>query len=91
MTTSLNEITQAEDFLQGNLKPEDSLVFRARLLVSPLFRKNFLAQQKTYSLIRLYGRRKLKSEIESIQEKFFNDPDNTFYRQKIEQLFTNLK
>lgn len=88
MTTSLNEIKTVEDFLNGKLIPEESLLFRAGLLIDPLLRMNVSMQKKTYSLIRLYGRRKLRSEITTIQEKIFNDPANALFKQRIEQLFS---
>jgi hypothetical protein len=89
MTTSLNEIKQVEDFLHGKLKPEESLFFRAKLLINPVLRKNVSMQKKTYSLIRLYGRRKLKLEIAFVQEKIFNDPGKESYKKKIEKIFSN--
>ena len=87
MRTSLNDIQQAEKFLSGNLLPKDALLFKAKLLMDPLLRLNMYMQEKTYLLIRLYGRKKLKSEIECVHEKFFHDPQKTTFRQKIVQLF----
>jgi hypothetical protein len=88
MRTSLNKIKQAEDFLSGSLKPEDSVLMRAKLLLDPVLRMNMRIQQKVYTLIALYGRRKLKDEIDEIHSRVFNDPDRAAYREKIIQLFS---
>jgi hypothetical protein len=89
MRTSLNEIKQAEDFLSGNLKPAELLIFRARLLVDPRLRMHVSLLKKTYTLIRLYGREKLRSEITSVHNRMFSDPDRILFQQKILQLFSN--
>lgn len=88
MRTSLNDIKQAEDFLSGELKPQDSVLMRARLLIDPVLRMNLAIQQKVYALVKLYGRRKLKEEIEDVHTKIFQDPGRVAYREKITQLFS---
>jgi hypothetical protein len=87
MRTSLNNIKETEDFLSGALQAEETLLFKVRLLLDPALRVNVSIQQKAYSLIRLYGRKKLKAEIESVHENIFNDPTHAKYRREIDQLF----
>jgi hypothetical protein len=87
MRTSLNKIKNTEDFLLGKLTPEDSLVFKAKLLVDPALRINTGIQHKIYELVRAYGRKQLKSEIESVHVKLFNDPEASSFRRSVYSLF----
>ena len=87
MRASLNKIKENEDFLSGSLKPQDALVFRAKLLLDPLLRMSVSLQKKTYSIVKLCGRRTLIQEINSIQGKIFSDPYRTDFHRKIDQLF----
>ncbi|HTJ47814.1 MAG TPA: hypothetical protein VL443_00060 [Cyclobacteriaceae bacterium] len=84
MRTSLNKIKETEDFILNAMKPDDALLFRARLILDPVLRMQLALQRKVYALIRLYGRRNLKSEIISVQENIFN---TTEFREEIDQLF----
>jgi hypothetical protein len=87
MKTSWNDIRQAEDYLTGNIKEEDALVMKAKLLIDPVLRANMAAQKKVYSLIRMYGRKKLRAELDAIQEELFQDTAKHSFREKIVQLF----
>lgn len=89
MRTSLSDIQQAENFLSGKLAAGDMLLFKAKLMMDPILRTNVLLQQKVYSLVRMYARRKLRCEIEGIHTKIFTDSENTDYCRRIEQLFSN--
>ena len=84
MRTSLNKIKETEDFILKVMKPDDALLFRARLILDPVLRMQLALQRKVYALIRLYGRRNLKSEIISVQENIFNTSE---FREEIDQLF----
>jgi hypothetical protein len=87
MRTSLNNVKETEDFLSGALPSEDTLFFKARLLLDPVTRMNLSFQRKAYGVIRLYGRRKLKAEIETVHENIFSDLIHAVYRREIDQLF----
>jgi hypothetical protein len=87
MRTSMNEIKQAEDFLLGKLPSANALLFKANLFLDPMLRLNVAAQKKLYTLVRAYGRKKIKLEVESVREKIFADPEKISFRQKIAQLF----
>ena len=91
MRTSLNDIKQTEDFLLGKLPAQESLVYKAKMILNPLLRWDTVAQEKTYQLVRFYSRRKLKSEIKLIQEKIFTDPKRKSFHQLIAQLFSKSK
>jgi hypothetical protein len=88
MRTSLNEIELAEKFLAGKMDPAESLLFRAKMLIDPALRLNVLSLKKTYAVIRFYGRKKLKSDLQTIHNELFNDPDKHQYQQDIHLLFS---
>jgi hypothetical protein len=87
MRTSLNELKQAEDFLSGNMEPEEQVVFRAKLLIDPSLRVNVASQHKVYGLVRQYGRKKIREEIESVHQSLFREPSHKTFREKIYSLF----
>ena len=88
MRTSLNEIKKAEDFLSGKLSGAEAVLMQARLLIDPVLRMNLAFQRKVYALVTLYGRRKLKAEIEDVHDRIFQDPARAAYREEIAQLFS---
>jgi hypothetical protein len=84
MRTSLNKIKETEDFIFKRMKPDDALLFKARLILDPVLRMQLALQRKVYTLIRLYGRKNLKTEIISVQENIFSTNE---FREEIDQLF----
>jgi hypothetical protein len=87
MKTSRNSVHQIEQYLNGELSAEDSLVFDANLLVDPLLRMNVFLQKKIYSVINLYARKKLKAEIEQVHNHLFENPEKIGFQDRIHQLF----
>jgi len=87
MRTSLNDLRQTENYLHGALSPEESLVFEAHLLKDPVLRLNVYVQQKVYTLLRLYHRKKVKEELEEVHQRIFRDPAKADLQQEIAQLF----
>ncbi len=87
MRTSLNEIKHVEKYLFKQLSAEETLLFEAKLLVNPILRLNVRIQEKIYSLIKMYHRKKLKEEFEIIHENLFSDPARKEFQQSIHQLF----
>ena len=87
MATSRNEIIKTEKYLTGQLPVEDKLLFDAQLLIHPVLKLNTRVQEKIYYLIHLYGRKRLKSEIASVQRKVFNDPDKADFQNRIHSIF----
>lgn len=83
----MNNIRQTEAYIKGEMQPEEALLFEAQLLTNPLMRIDLRLQQKAYSLIRLFHRKKLKEEIAAVQEQLFNDPEKEAFRQQISRLF----
>lgn len=88
MRTSLNDIKKAEDLLSGKLSAPEAVLMQARLLIDPVLRMNVEFQRRAYALITLYGRRKVKAEIEDVHDRIFQDPARAAYREEIAQLFS---
>lgn len=87
MTTSWNETQLIEAYLHRQLRPEDALLFEARLLVEPDLQQKTTAQKRTYALIRQYTRKQLKQEIEAVHRQLFSEPKYRSFREKVLQLF----
>jgi hypothetical protein len=87
MKTSRNNSRHIEEYLNGRQTTEDTLVFEANLLVDPMLRMNVFFQKKIYSLINLYGRKKLKAEIEQVHNRLFENPEKIVFQDRIHQLF----
>jgi hypothetical protein len=87
MKTSWNNTELIEQYLKGQLNVDDALVFEANLLVDPFLRMNVFLQKKIYLLITLYGRKKLKAEIEQVHNHLFENPDKIIFQERIHQLF----
>jgi hypothetical protein len=88
MRTSLLETEQIETHLLRLSEPGDALVFEARLLLEPGLNDKMMWQQKTYTIIRQYGREQLKGEIEAVHRQLFNDGAHQSFRRKIMRLFS---
>ncbi len=87
MKTSLTEIEQVENFLNGHMETGDRLVLEARLLTDPSLQSRVLAQQKIYQIIRHYGKEKLRAELELIHQHLFSDPKKITFRERILKIF----
>lgn len=87
MKTSLSETIQIENYLQGNLSPENALVFEARLQIEPELKKTVHLQTLVRRFVTLYHRRRLKSEVEAIHARLFRDDRRRDFRARIMNLF----
>jgi hypothetical protein len=87
MRTSLNEIKQNEAYLFNQMEAGEALAFRAELLVNTRRRFDLGIQERLYSIIRLYGRRQLRAEIEQVHEELFHGTAHASFRQKIARIF----
>jgi hypothetical protein len=89
MKTLFRNILQTEKYLQQELTPEDSLVYQARLIVDADLRKDTFFHRMVHKLVRLYHRKKLKAQVETIHENLFNDPAKVHFRERIMKLFNS--
>lgn len=84
----LNEVKEIENYLFQKLDGPSNVVFEARLLIDPVLKLRVAWQRKVYSIVKMSGRRKIKSEVESVHRKLFDNPNNRIFQQEIFQLFT---
>jgi hypothetical protein len=89
MRTSLNEIATIEDHLLQKQQPGESLLFEAKMILDDDLHQKVQFQQKSYTLIKQYGRKNLKAEIEAVHQQLFTEPKHQTFRQKIAQIFLN--
>lgn len=89
MRTLLNEVAEIEQYLLKAGSPEDTLLLEVKLLINPELQLKVTAQRQVYSLIKQYGRRQLKAELESVHQKLFSQPQHRSFAQKIRELFGN--
>lgn len=76
-----------ESYLLGRLETGDRLVVEARLLLDKQLSDDVSWQQRTYALIRAYGRKCLKAEIEAVHKKMFSEKKFEGFREKIHHIF----
>jgi hypothetical protein len=89
MTTSWNETAQIEAYLNGSLDTGSALLFEAQMILEPGLHDKIRWQNKTYEIIRHYGRKQLRQEIEAVHEQLFTRPEYASFSQKIRLLFIN--
>lgn len=87
MTTSWNETKQIETHLLGTAEPGEALLFDTKLLLDTELADKVIAQRKAYEIVKQFGRKQLKKEIEAIQQTLFTHPKHIRFSQKIRQLF----
>jgi hypothetical protein len=87
METSNNEIAKTEAYLLGELKTDEALLFEARTLIDPVLKMNVFFQKRIHSLVQLYGRKKLRTEIKSIEHQLFHNPQKADFKKHIHSIF----
>lgn len=87
MRPSLRDIQLLEAFLSDKLHPEERESVKRRLLLEPELYAQLRQQQRTYRLIRLSGRRRLKREMEKIHLELFSTKENQDWRERILRFF----
>lgn len=87
MRPSLRDIQLLEAYLQGQLEAAEREEVRQRLLLEPDLYAQLRQQKRTYRLIRLSGRRRLKRELEEIHREFFHTKTNLNWRERILNYF----
>lgn len=76
-----------ESFLNGDMPPQDKLVFRARLLIDPFLRIDTAVQKTTYAVIRALGRRRTRGSLERTFHRIAQDPGGAHFIKEINNLF----
>ncbi|WP_406823489.1 hypothetical protein [Pedobacter sp. KACC 23697] len=87
MKTSLNELRLIEHYLLSDGKDGERFLFEAKMILQPKLKQQVYWQNKTYQMVRDYGRKQLKNEINNIHETLFNTAEHKSFRQKVMRLF----
>ncbi len=87
MRTSLIELQQTEQYLQGAMGAGDRLVFEARLLTNPTLKMNMRFQQQAYKLLRLFHLKEVKREVAEVQQQLFTSDEHAAFRREVQSLF----
>lgn len=81
------ETQQIELYLLNKLSPEDQLLIEANALINTELREKLFFQKQTHILIRDFGRKKIRAEIEAVHNKLFSEKKFGSFRQKINSIF----
>lgn len=85
MRKQLEEIRIIDAFLHDALPDEERLVVEARLLVSPALREELQQQKRVNILVKLFGRRERKKQLNQIYSSLMKqDPS---FRAEVVQIF----
>lgn len=87
MRTSLTELQQAEQYLQGEAEPEQHLLMEARLQIDQNLAEKLEAQQEAYVLIKQYGREQLRREIAQVEQRIFTRSVYRRFQKQIRAIF----
>lgn len=87
MKISWHDTRYIERYLNDELSKEEKILFEAQLVLDRRFKINVGLLKQIHSLIKLYGRRKMKVEIGKIHHKLFQNPEHVIFQQRIQQLF----
>ena len=89
MRTSLRETKMLDDYSLRKQADDERLLSEARLLLSPALRDKLHWQQQVYQIVRSYGRRRLKEELEAVHTQLFTESRFMRFRKKIYHIFKN--
>ncbi len=89
MRTSLNEIKKIEDYLHKKTDLADRLLFEANMVLDKDLNEKVEMQKEVCQLVNIYGRKRLKAELEAVHHRLFNDPEHISFRNSILRLFSN--
>ncbi|WP_317898850.1 hypothetical protein [Aurantibacillus circumpalustris] len=81
------ETQQIELYLLNKLSPEEQLLMEANVLINEDLKRKLFFQKQTQILVRDFGRKKLKAEIEAVHIKMFSEKQFQTFSQKILNIF----
>ncbi len=88
MTTLWRETQQIEAHLLDTADTGNALLFEARMLLDDNLADKVRWQERTYNMVRQYGRQQLKTEIEEVHQQLFERPQHQGFAQRIRALFS---
>lgn len=87
MKTSWDDTRHIDRYLNNELSKEEKILFEEQLVLDSRFKLNVGLLKQIHSLIKLYGRKKMKAEIGKVHDKLFQNPVHIVFQQRIQQLF----
>ena len=91
MRKSSHDIRQIENYIFGRMNVQENQDFKVRLLTNARLYEEVETQKEAYLLVKIYGRKKLKAELNIIHEKLFTHPEKKSFRQLIKNIFSTGK
>ena len=89
MRTSLNELQHIEAQLREIKKdPERKLIWKAQLLADPKLNEKVKWQKRVYQIIRYFGRKELKYELETIHTTLMTSSGKGSFKEKVRNIFS---
>ncbi|UXP33353.1 hypothetical protein N6H18_05230 [Reichenbachiella agarivorans] len=87
MKTSWIETSQIENWLQQKGDVSERLVTEVKSMLSPQLSDKIHWQSKTYELVHLYGREKLREEIKTLEQELFTTAKHHSFQARIRSIF----
>ena len=89
MRTSLNELQHIEEQLQAIKKePNRKLIWEAQLLADPKLKGKVFWQNRAYQIIRYFGRKELKYELNVIHKLLMTSSGKESFQEKVRNIFS---
>ena len=87
MRKSLKEIQQIEAYEFNEMSAANREEFERALVLNSALSEQRYWQRKTYSILRYLFRKRLRSELQVIENQLFFDPKHQTFQNKIRQIF----
>jgi hypothetical protein len=84
---TLHEIKAIDRYLHGKLPMEERLLLEALMVLDPALKWRVECQRTLYSIVKVFGRRQIKSEAERIHHQLFHDPANEEFKKRVLAFF----
>jgi len=87
MRTSLIEIQHLENWLLSRGEPTERLLTEVKVQLDTDLKQKAQWQDKTYQIIKAYGRQQLREEVTAIEQKMLSAPKYRSFRERILSIF----
>lgn len=87
MRTSLAEIELIDNWLLSRDDPQAALLVQARLVLDDDFNDKIDHQKAVHELVNLYGRQKLRKEIEAVESRLLASRNHRSFQDRIKSIF----
>lgn len=87
MRTSYSDLIRTEKYLDGQLDPQDTVLFEARLLVEERLRMNTFYHRMVRKIVLQYQREKMRADLLAIHNRLMQNPAKRSFRDEIRKIF----